>query len=242
MNDCFKYIPDEFKGNPDMENNFFKLEEYVKNIWKGENIENEKLFKLFDYSIYRIQFLININRFRTEGIFILEKNSFDNLCNSMNYLLTKSYEQNDYQSIKFSIILSQTFFNGKEKNVLVQDEIQKNEIFKNEKIWEGLIEYSLNEDINNKNNYSNYFDEDKESRKKRIHSICYINLITFWYNMKIFGLPIENCKNVVRKYAEKYQINENEIYSCETTDNELKDEIISSSIEDNIENIDLTNV
>ena len=242
MNDCFKYIPDEFKGNPDMENNFFKLEEYVKNIWKGENIENEKLFKLFDYSIYRIQFLININRFRTEGIFILEKNSFDNLCNSMNYLLTKSYEQNDYQSIKFCIILSQTFYNGKEKNILVQDEIQKNQIFKTETIWEGLIEYSLNEEINNKNNYSTYFDEDKESRKKRIHSICYINLVTFWYNMKIFGLPIENCKNVVRKYAEKYQINENEIYSCETTDNELKDEIISSSIEDNIENIDLTNV
>ena len=242
MNDCFKYIPDEFKGNPDMENNFFKLEEYVKNIWKGENIENEKLFKLFDYSIYRIQFLININRFRTEGLFILEKNSFDNLCNSMNYLLTKSYEQNDYQSIKFCIILSQTFYNGKEKNILVQDEIQKNQIFKTETIWEGLIEYSLNEEINNKNNYSTYFDEDKESRKKRIHSISYINLVTFWYNMKIFGLPIENCKNVVRKYAEKYQINENEIYSCETTDNELKDEIISSSIEDNIENIDLTNV
>ncbi len=242
MNDFFKYIPDEFKDNPEMENNFFKLEEYVKNIWKGDSIEKEKLFKLFDYSIYRMQFLINVNRFRTEGLFFLEKNSFDNLCSVMNYLLTKSYEQNDYQSIKFSIILSQTFFNGKEKNVLVQDEIQKNEIFKNEKIWEGLIEYSLNEDINNKNNYSNYFDEDKESRKKRIHSICYINLITFWYNMKIFGLHIEKCKNVIRKFAEKYQINENEIFSCETTNNELKDEILSSSIEDNIENIDLTNL
>ena len=46
MNDIFKYIPDEFKDNPEMENNFFKIEEIVKNIWKGENIENEKLFKL----------------------------------------------------------------------------------------------------------------------------------------------------------------------------------------------------
>ena len=60
--------------------------------------------------------------------------------------------------------------------------------------------------------------------------------------MKIFGLHIEKCKNVIRKFAEKYQINENEIFSCETTNNELKDEILSSSIEDNIENIDLTNL
>ena len=242
MNDIFKYIPDEFKDNPEMENNFFKIEEIVKNIWKGENIENEKLFKLFDYSIYRMQFLYNVNRFRTEGLFFLQKNSFYNLCSIMNYLLSKSYEQKDYQSIKFCMILSQTFFLGKEKNCLVQDEIQKNNIFKNETIWEGLIDYSLNEEINNQNNYCNYFDEDKESREKRIHSLCYINLITFWYNMKIFGLPIQNCKNVIRKYAEKYQINENDIFTCEATNNEIKEEIISTSIEDNIENIDLTNL
>ena len=242
MNDIFKYIPDEFKDNPEMENNFFKIEEIVKNIWKGENIENEKLFKLFDYSIYRMQFLYNVNRFRTEGLFFLQKNSFYNLCSIMNYLLSKSYEQNDYQSIKFCMILSQTFFLGKEKNCLVQDEIQKNNIFKNETIWEGLIDYSLNEEINNQNNYCNYFDEDKESREKRIHSLCYINLITFWYNMKIFGLPIQNCKNVIRKYAEKYKINENDIFTCEATNNEIKEEIISTSIEDNIENIDLTNL
>ena len=242
MNDIFKYIPDEFKDNPEMEKNFFKIDEIVKNIWKGENIENEKLFKLFDYSIYRMQFLYNVNRFRTEGLFFLQKNSFYNLCSIMNYLLSKSYEQNDYQSIKFCMILSQTFFLGKEKNCLVQDEIQKNNIFKNETIWEGLIDYSLNEEINNQNNYCNYFDEDKESREKRIHSLCYINLITFWYNMKIFGLPIQNCKNVIRKYAEKYQINENDIFTCEATNNEIKEEIISTSIEDNIENIDLTNL
>ena len=242
MNDIFKYIPDEFKDNPEMEKNFFKIDEIVKNIWKGENIENEKLFKLFDYSIYRMQFLYNVNRFRTEGLFFLQKNSFYNLCSIMNYLLSKSYEQNDYQSIKFCMILSQTFFLGKEKNCLVQDEIQKNNIFKNESIWEGLIDYSLNEEINNQNNYCNYFDEDKESREKRIHSLCYINLITFWYNMKIFGLPIQNCKNVIRKYAEKYQINENDIFTCEATNNEIKEEIISTSIEDNIENIDLTNL
>ena len=242
MNDIFKYIPDEFKDNPEMEKNFFKIDEIVKNIWKGENIENEKLFKLFDYSIYRMQFLYNVNRFRTEGLFFLQKNSFYNLCSIMNYLLSKSYEQKDYQSIKFCMILSQTFFLGKEKNCLVQDEIQKNNIFKNETIWEGLIDYSLNEEINNQNNYCNYFDEDKESREKRIHSLCYINLITFWYNMKIFGLPIQNCKNVIRKYAEKYQINENDIFTCEATNNEIKEEIISTSIEDNIENIDLTNL
>jgi hypothetical protein len=60
--------------------------------------------------------------------------------------------------------------------------------------------------------------------------------------MKIFGLPIQNCKNVIRKYAEKYQINENDIFTCEATNNEIKEEIISTSIEDNIENIDLTNL
>ena len=239
MNELFKYVPEEFKDNPEMEKNYLNIEESVKNIWKGENLDNEYLFKLFDYSSYRMQFLFNVNRFRAEGLFYLEKNSFNNLCSIMNYLLKKSYEQEDYQCIKFTMILSQTFFLGKETNILVQDVIQKNEFFQEEKIWEGLIEYSINEEINNQKNYCNFLNENKESREKRINSVGYGNLFTFWYNMKIFGLPIQNCKNVIRKFSEKYNINENEIFSCEILDNQIKDEIIVTSTDDNIQINDL---
>ena len=57
--------------------------------------------------------------------------------------------------------------------------------------------------------------------------------------MKIFGLPIQNCKNVIRKFSEKYNINENEIFSCEIPDNQIKDEIIVTSTDDNIQINDL---
>ena len=150
-------------------------------------------------------------------------------------MLTKAEQDNDYECIKLCMILSQTFFLGKEKKELVQDVIQKNNIWKHRKIWEELIKYSINSEINNPNNYRNLFNENKETRDNRIHSSAYGNLITFWYNMKIFQLPMEKSKYVIRKFCNKYNINENEIYSFDIPDNEIKENNIIFAINNSIE-------
>ena len=53
-----------------------------------------------------MHFLKFLNHFRDEGLFYLEENSFNNLCLILNFMLTKSNEENDYECIKLCIILS----------------------------------------------------------------------------------------------------------------------------------------
>ncbi len=239
MNDIFKYTPQEYINNPEIEINFKKIEKNIRNIWKGKNYERDFLFSLFDKNIYRMHFLKCLNHFRDEGLFYLEENSFNNLCLILNFMLTKSNEENDYECIKLCIILSQTFFLEKEKNILIQDIIQKNPIWQHKKIWEGLIKYSIDSDINNPNNYCNLFNETKESRNNRIHSAAYGNLFTFWYNMKIFEVPIEKCKSVIKKFCKKYNMNENDFYNCDIPVKEVKTNIVINSIDDSIEKNDI---
>ena len=235
MKDIFKYIPKEYSNNPDLEINFSKIEKNIKSIWNGLNYERDFLFSLFDKNIYRMHFLNSLNYYREQGLFFLEQNSFNSLCLILNFMLTKAEQDNDYECIKLCMILSQTFFLGKEKKELVQDVIQKNNIWKHRKIWEELIKYSINSEINNPNNYRNLFNENKETRDNRIHSSAYGNLITFWYNMKIFQLPMEKSKYVIRKFCNKYNINENEIYSFDIPENEIKENNIIFAIDNSIE-------
>ena len=239
MKDIFKYTPEEFLNNPEIENNFSKIEKNIRNIWRGKNYERDYLFSLFDKNIYRMHFLKCLNHFRDEGLFYLEENSFNNLCLILNFMLTKANEENDYECIKLCIILSQTFFLGKEKKILIQDIIQKNPIWQHKKIWEGLIKYSIETEINNPNNYCNLFNETKELRNNRIHSAAYGNLFTFWFNMKIFEVPIEKCKSVIKKFCKIYNMNENDIYNCDISVKEVKDNICINSIDDSIEKNDI---
>ena len=57
--------------------------------------------------------------------------------------------------------------------------------------------------------------------------------------MKIFEVPIEKCKSVIKKFCKIYNMNENDIYNCDISVKEVKDNICINSIDDSIEKNDI---
>ena len=57
--------------------------------------------------------------------------------------------------------------------------------------------------------------------------------------MKIFEVPIEKCKSVIKKFCKKYNMNENDFYNCDIPVKEVKTNIVINSIDDSIEKNDI---
>lgn len=231
LNNIFKY--EKPNSNAIEEENIKFVNDTVNDIWDGINYNKAKLETLFKEHIYRFRFLRMLNQYRVEGIFILQNNSFQNFCMALCSLLDRSIEDEDYECIKFCMILSQTFYLQGEKKILLQSGITFNEIWQNKNFWINIIEYSISEEINYSKGYVIFLEEDSKSREKRVESAIMSNLITFLFNMKLFGYPEEDTKIVINEFIEKYKIDGSMIYASDVSMKDIKDDIIIESV-DNI--------
>ena len=221
------------------EENINFINETVNDIWDGLDYNNNKLELLFKEHIYRLRFLRMLNQYRIEGIFLLQNLSFKNFCMIISSLLDKSIEYEDYECIKFCMILSQTFYLQGEKKVSLQSGIALNQIWQDKNFWKNIIEYSIYEDLNISKGYIVFLKEDIKTREKRVESAIISNLITFLFNMKLFGYSEEDSKIVIDEFIEKYNIDKKVVYASDVSMKEIKDDIIVESV-DNIVKNDIT--
>jgi hypothetical protein len=179
-----------------------------------------------------------LNQYRVEGIFILQSNSFQNFCMTLSSLLDKAIEDEDYECIKLAMILSQTFYLQTEKKILLQSGIALNKIWQEKTFWENMIEYSINEEVNSSKGYLVFLEEDSQSRKRRVESSVMSNLITFLFNMKLFGYSEEESKIVIDEFIEKYKIDGSVIYDTDVSMKDIREDTIIESV-DNVIKYDI---
>ena len=220
------------------EENINFVNETVNDIWDGNNYNKNKLENLFKEHIYRLRFLRMLNQYRVEGIFILQSNSFQNFCMTLSSLLDKAIENEDYECIKLAMILSQTFYLQTEKKILLQSGIALNKIWQEKTFWVNMIEYSISEEVNSSKGYMVFLEEDSQSRERRVESSVMSNLITFLFNMKLFGYSEEESKEVIDEFIEKYKINGSVIYDTEVSMKDIKEDTIAESA-DNVLKYDI---
>ena len=235
LKETFKY--DKTKDNLIQEENIKFINDTVNDIWDGNKYNDNKLEKLFKDHIYRMNFLHMLNQYRVEGVFILQNESFQNFTKTLSSILEKSIIDKDYESIKYCMILSQTFYLQTEtKKILLQSCMTQNEIWKQKDFWIDIIEYSINEEINNEKEYYVFLSENRESREKRIESAVISNLITFLFNMKLFGYSEDKSKLVIDQFIKKYNIDGNLIYATNISIKEVQEDIIIQSVDSIINN------
>ena len=177
-----------------------------------------------------------LNQYRIEGIFILKSISFQNFCMTLSSLLDSAILDQDFESIKLCMILSQTFYLEGEKKILLQSGITLNTIWQNKDFWVKMIEYSISEEINNGKGFLIFLEEDSKSREKRVESAIMSTLITFLFNMKLFGYPEDDIKIIIDEFIEKYKIDGEMIYATNVNMKEIKDDIIVESVENIVKN------
>ena len=208
----------------------------VNDIWDGNNFNKTQLESLFKEHIYRMAFLHMLNQYRVEGVFVLQETSFQNFCITLMNLIEKALNEDDYECIKFCMILSQTFYLQAEKKILLQSCMTLNPIWQNKNFWVKLIEFSINDEINNSINYTLFLSEDGNSREKRVDSAVLSNLITFLFNMKLFGYSDDKSKIVIDEFIKKYNIDGNLVYATSVSISDIQDDIITESVDNIINN------
>ena len=81
-----------------------------------------------------------------------------------------------------------------------------------------------------------FLSENRESREKRIESAVISNLITFLFNMKLFGYSEDKSKLVIDQFIKKYNIDGNLIYATNISIKEVQEDIIIQSVDSIINN------
>ena len=220
------------------ENNYLFFQKCIKLILDQKDYEKDKLLKLLETN-NREQFLTALNQCRVEGIFELPQKSFDNLCFLLNYLVNFAIQNEDFESIKTTIILSQTFYVETNKKLFLNSGIASNKNWKDKVFWEKIIDYAINYEINNSQGFSIFLEEDSKARKSRVESAITSNIITYLFNMKLFKFPEDKYKELIEDLINKYKIEDGEaIYGTLNSinmeiENEKKKE---DNLNDNSEN------
>lgn len=232
---AYGYFPPKGIEDKSLNQKYKIVEMFAVKSWVDGLAENEmkQLLDLFEDRDYRLHFLKCANHFRLE-LFPIKNHAFDTVAVLMKKILEKSIEaqKKDYESIKFVIILSQTFYKDNpetnEAQYLLQNVIMNEPMWNNREIWKGLIDFSYELDlIGNLGSKRAAVNDDLEERINKEQTTMTITLITFKFIMKCFGYNSKDCNEILKEYCIKYGINQQAIFDNEDDDiTEIQNELV----------------
>ena len=197
---------------------------------KDDSSNDKIIFLLQQEERYRTYFLNTVNNFRIRGLFQITKRAYKILLSLMNFIIEKSFTEEDYKNIKLCMILSTAFYTGEDKKRIDQD-LCNNQLFTQEQTWRNLIVFSIDEKLNCVNSYENFFGENQAERVKKLKMAVKENLLIYRYNMHNFKYPLEKAKLLIEECGHKYGINVDEIYGVNIDPVEFAEQINKASHE-----------
>jgi len=145
-------------------------------------------------------------------MFTLDDKSLTYLGDLLLRVLDETYKEKDFESAKFCMILSQTFYkvnaDTNKPRVFLQEAIETHEIWKQIEFWEGIIKYSINEEIHNHRSFNNYHNESQSEKQMRLQSIGFGQLLSFSFNMLSFEISKEKVRDVIKNFSKIYKLPE----------------------------------
>jgi hypothetical protein len=186
-----------------------------------------------------------MNKYRISGLFTVEENSFKILGDLLQQILTETMIEKDLECAKFCMIISQTFYRVSQDplkpRIFLQEAIEGHEIWKQTEFWEGIIKYSINEDVHNQRAMHTYFSESFEEKQMRIQSVAFGQLLSFSFNMLSFQIPKEKVKETINTFCKIYKINDDMLIqllrSVDDYTDSVDQQIKMDIIEDNMSQI-----
>ena len=182
-----------------------------KNETKKQEIEKFKnifLLNKFENVLYFDSFLKTLNEYRAKGKFVLCRQTYDILVEIFIFMFDNFQEQDNL--LKILIILSQTFYFSRENNKqgYIQRAIKNHKIFSNSNLWHRVINYTLGENVNNKD-ISEKVDKNETNNKLKI--IALNTLIAYLCDLKCFTDDQKVFNEVKKFYCKIYDLNEQEV-------------------------------
>lgn len=187
-----------------------KKDEEYQNITPITDEELKDLIEKINVKPYRLSFLQKLNDFRAIGGYEMPEKEFDIIQQIFKKISDQISNEIDIKSVRFIVILSQTFFKIKDNKKYYLYEILKNhDLFKNEEIlikflFE-IITLEFDKMKKNQNQLLNFFKEKKTDKKKM--DIVFAQIISFCQSMVEFNVDIEVLEKVIAPFINQYKLN-----------------------------------
>ena len=209
-------------------------------VFNMSEVELKTLYGLLVKHHNIIVFLQQMNRFRSKGIFVMLRKTFDVFGKIFNSILNIIEKDKDIYSGKNIIILSQTYFykDSKTKEYL-QMKIINNKLLKTLKFWEDLFKFEMDMEIeklvtSNSLDYTDSkmdFEQIREINRKKYGKLAFGLIMTLANNMIDFGISPKDAYEVIKPKIKYYDLDNATIEAIKTL---LK---INNEEEDKKENI-----
>ena len=225
----------EYDFDLDIEEEKFKclqLTEKILELERNNIIPTEKevnqLNLLLDKHHNRVVFLQKLSQYRNNGKFEIKPQTFEIFTQLFNTIINTIERDNDFHSVKNTIIISQTYYiklKGNEKKYL-QKMIQNNQLFKSKKFWEDFLNFSINNEIATcaHNDYKNGNIE-KENQKEaddKKSNIAFSQILPYADNMIEFGLDKKIIQEVIFPKMDEFKMSKELIESIKAIINGKK--------------------
>lgn len=205
-----KYIQETFSyKEPELQPKNFENESYANiemilhKIREGFIDEETKkqMKKYLEVDKKKLYFLEGLNKIRGKYP-CLNKQSFSALVELFKFAIKLSYQKKDYDSLRYILILAQTFYTTTEKDAkyLLLENLKSMEIWKDEQLWQELIKSEIIYNIDQKKGKVIIKDEfDSQAM-----NLIYNTLLTYKFVMQIVQLDRNTISTILIDYANEY--------------------------------------
>ena len=186
--------------------------------YKRNELTNEELAdleKLLSHHESRIILLQKLSDYRAKGKYYLDQRDFDLLLKYFNIITNYIKVEADYHCAEMIIIISQTYhleiFNktkGTSRKKYIQDDLKKNEIFRDKNFWEEFLCYAINKEIMKTQRRDKKIMENKSSTDSKLSNVVFSQLLTIIDNMIEFGFSPEKTREIIEPKINYYKLND----------------------------------
>jgi hypothetical protein len=167
-------------------------------------------------TIYQRYFLLEINNYRTLGVFEIPldifnyiKEIFSSILNSLIFI--KSEENfninGQIDNAKLILILSQTFYKIKDgEKIYIQKELKNEKILQHDEFWQLIIKNAIRKEMRNLEELIHNENENSINQKKK--SIVFAQILPYVDCMVGFGVNEDKIKAIISPFIDEYKLSE----------------------------------
>ena len=221
MRKYYKDIAMDFDlENEKIKNDILEYAEYFVDSKTNSELSQEKYNKLMEQlekRDNRLFFMLSLNKIRAEGNFEICISSFKQLGKIMKFILEKIKKENDFEIMRYIIIMCQTYFTldvANNKLYLIKY-IEEDEIFHSKAFWNTYFQQIIDSEIEQliKTNHSNFQKNETENENEqtlKITNLVFTKILSIIHNMLEFRVNKKEIKSFLKEFTIKYNI-ENEM-------------------------------
>lgn len=208
----FSSLPD-FDMDSSLSKSFEEIKSLVEMSWEGKALANDEISLLKSYLSeykFRKHFGRCLNKIRYDGLFGLSVQGFECLGSILFLALDEIHEKLDFETLSTICSFSQAFYRiateANKPRMFLYTYTMSHKIWSDQFIWEGLIKFSVNDELLEQKSLNTHIFESKEEKELKKIKIAMSQVTTVVYGMINLKLSKNMIKSLIGYFVEYYTL------------------------------------